>query len=53
VRDPPKEFLDRIPVRYIGDPYLHLSPIIAFLASEQAGYLTGQVIRIDGGLSAN
>jgi NAD(P)-dependent dehydrogenase (short-subunit alcohol dehydrogenase family) len=53
VRNPPKEFLDRIPVRYIGDPYLHLSPVIAFLVSEQAGYLTGQVIRIDGGLSAN
>jgi len=50
--DPPQEFLDSIPVRFLGDPYEHLSPMIAFLASEPAGYVTGQVIGIDGGLSA-
>jgi NAD(P)-dependent dehydrogenase (short-subunit alcohol dehydrogenase family) len=37
------------PLRRIGTPYEDAGPIIAFLASEGAGYLNGQVIGIDGG----
>jgi NAD(P)-dependent dehydrogenase (short-subunit alcohol dehydrogenase family) len=39
------------PVGYIGDPYRDASPILAFLASEQAHYINGQFVAIDGGLS--
>jgi NAD(P)-dependent dehydrogenase (short-subunit alcohol dehydrogenase family) len=39
-----------IPVRRYGSAYEDCSPIVAFLASEAAGYLNGQAIPIDGGL---
>jgi 3-oxoacyl-[acyl-carrier protein] reductase len=39
-----------IPVRFLGDAYEDLSPVIAFLVSEGAGYVNGQSIGIDGGL---
>jgi NAD(P)-dependent dehydrogenase (short-subunit alcohol dehydrogenase family) len=39
----------RIPVRRHGTPYEDLSPVIAFLVSESAGYLNGQSLAIDGG----
>jgi NAD(P)-dependent dehydrogenase (short-subunit alcohol dehydrogenase family) len=40
----------RIPVRRHGTAYDDLSPVIAFLASDNAGYLNGQTIGINGGL---
>ena len=38
------------PMGRLGTPYEDVSPIIAFLASEPAGYINGQSIAIDGGL---
>jgi 3-oxoacyl-[acyl-carrier protein] reductase len=38
------------PVRYLGDPYDDCTPVVAFLASEAARYLNGQMIDICGGL---
>jgi len=39
----------RIPLRRIGQPN-DLASLITFLASEQASYLTGATIQVDGGL---
>jgi 3-oxoacyl-[acyl-carrier protein] reductase len=40
--------LDQIPLRRIGEPR-ELAAMAAFLASDQAGYVTGQSIAVDGG----
>lgn len=40
---------DTIPVGRFGSSYEDCSPVVAFLASEAAGYLNGQAIAIDGG----
>jgi 3-oxoacyl-[acyl-carrier protein] reductase len=37
------------PMGRIGTPYEDAAPVVAFLASEGAGYLNGQVVAIDGG----
>jgi len=39
-----------IPLKRMGTPYEDCAPIVAFMASEQARYLNGQMIGIDGGL---
>ncbi|MCE5303037.1 MAG: SDR family oxidoreductase [Planctomycetaceae bacterium] len=39
-----------IPMKRIGKPE-EIASTVAFLASEDAAYLTGQVVRVDGGLS--
>ena len=43
------EYLVRIPVRRYGTPREY-GDAIAFLASDRAGYITGSVLRIDGGM---
>jgi 3-oxoacyl-[acyl-carrier protein] reductase len=40
---------DRVALRRIGQPE-DVAPLATFLASEQAGYITGQVITVDGGI---
>lgn len=44
------EFRDRIPMQRYGKTD-EVSAVIAFLASEGAGYITGQNIRVDGGIT--
>jgi len=34
-----------------GTAYEDCAPVVAFLASEGAGYLNGQVIGVDGGMT--
>jgi 3-oxoacyl-[acyl-carrier protein] reductase len=43
--------LSMIPLRRFGQPE-DVAELVAFLASERAGYITGQVITIDGGVFA-
>ncbi len=45
-----EEFRSRIPMGRYGKTE-EVSNLIAFLASEQGGYITGQNIRIDGGIT--
>ncbi|MFC1930001.1 3-oxoacyl-[acyl-carrier-protein] reductase [Chloroflexota bacterium] len=43
------ELKQRIPVGYIGSPR-DVAEAVAFLASEEAKYITGQVLGVDGGM---
>jgi 3-oxoacyl-[acyl-carrier protein] reductase len=43
-----EDFLRRIPARRFGTP-ADVAPLVSFLCTEEACYLTGQTIRIDGG----
>jgi 3-oxoacyl-[acyl-carrier protein] reductase len=42
--------LERIPAARFGEP-AEIASLVVFLASDRAGYITGQAIPIDGGLS--
>ena len=44
-----EELKERIPVGYLGSPR-DVAEAAAFLASEEAKYITGQVLGVDGGL---
>jgi NAD(P)-dependent dehydrogenase (short-subunit alcohol dehydrogenase family) len=45
-----QEFKDRIPMQRYGKTE-EVAGVIAFLASDEAGYITGQNIRVDGGIT--
>ena len=45
-----EEFKKRIPLGYPGSPQ-DVAEAVAFLASEEARYITGQVLGVDGGLA--
>ncbi|MCP3392285.1 SDR family oxidoreductase [Bradyrhizobium sp. CCGB12] len=45
-----KAAADSVPLRRLGDP-AEVGALCAFLCSTQAGYITGQTILVDGGLS--
>lgn len=47
-----QEWVDAIPLRRAGQPS-DVASVIAFLASEDARYVTGQTINIDGGMFMN
>lgn len=46
-----KAFLERIPMGRAGEP-AELARAVSFLASDDASYVTGQALVVDGGLSA-
>ncbi len=54
VKKMPKEMLDQVlemtPLKRVGKPE-EVAKVVTFLVSEEAGYITGQVIRVDGGLA--
>ena len=45
-----QELASRIPLGYFGTPR-DVAEAVAFLASEEARYITGQVLTVDGGMS--
>ena len=49
-RDVQSEILSRIPMNRLGTPE-GVAEAVCFLASDGAGYITGQVLGIDGGLT--
>ena len=47
---PPASDLEQVPLRRVGTP-AEIASVVAFLASDRAGYVTGAVIPVDGGLT--
>jgi len=39
-----------IPAGRLGDPHLDIAPAVLFLATDDARYITGQTLGVDGGL---
>jgi 3-oxoacyl-[acyl-carrier protein] reductase len=44
-----KAFLARVPLGRIGDPERDIAPAVVFMASDDANYITGQVLVVSGG----
>ena len=45
-----EKILRNYAIRRIGEP-ADVAPLVAFLASDQAGWITGQVMSVNGGFS--
>jgi 3-oxoacyl-[acyl-carrier protein] reductase len=45
------ERAQNVPLRRVGEP-IDIANVVAFLVSDQASYVSGQVIYVDGGVSA-
>jgi 3-oxoacyl-[acyl-carrier protein] reductase len=45
-----QELMNQVPLGYLGTPR-DIAEAVAFLASEEARYITGQVLTVDGGIS--
>lgn len=48
--DAKKQIEDKVPLRRLGEPS-EVAELAAFLASDRASYITGQIISVDGGMS--
>ncbi|MGO8856840.1 MAG: SDR family NAD(P)-dependent oxidoreductase [Steroidobacteraceae bacterium] len=46
-----KYYLGMIPLRRLGDPVTDIGPVVVFLASDEARYVTGQTINAEGGMT--
>jgi NAD(P)-dependent dehydrogenase (short-subunit alcohol dehydrogenase family) len=46
-----EEFRAKIPMGRYGNSLNEIASVVAFLASEGGGYITGQNIRVDGGIT--
>ena len=44
-----RKHLEGIPLRRLGDPEKDIAPLVVFLASEGAGYITSRTFHVDGG----
>ena len=47
--DIPEDFIKEIPLKRMGTPK-EVASLVNYLMSEDAGYITGQVISVNGGL---
>jgi len=45
-----EDVLKRVPLGRLGDPEKDIAPVAVFLASDDANYITGQVIVVSGGM---
>jgi NAD(P)-dependent dehydrogenase (short-subunit alcohol dehydrogenase family) len=45
------DLIPQIPLRRLGDPEQDIGRVVAFLASEEASYITGTTLMVDGGYS--
>jgi 3-oxoacyl-[acyl-carrier protein] reductase len=50
-KDLPETVLEAVPARRAGTPD-EVAAAVRFLASDQAGYVTGSTLYVDGGMAA-